>query len=150
MDSTAITDVVHELVDQSARTCEVAIRCTLECQQAGVRMWMDGLRNPEATRDWQRQAQAMFNAALRAGRGNVSTAMQIFSENTAAGLDVMEKAFQAAQNGSGTDLPTKGWELWATMLTAMRTGAQSVVQTNARILESSAELARRVYGNAAA
>jgi hypothetical protein len=77
-----------------------------------------------------------MDQAMTASQENLEEAILLMNQNAAASMELLEKAFEGGPLDWYPDAQVATQELWKSGLEALRTDIQSVVDANARAMQS--------------
>jgi hypothetical protein len=147
--STATTADFSELFEKSASLFENALKAGVTVQQDSAKWFADTLRGLGVSQQWPSKNKAALETALAAAKKNVNEGVQLMSENVKASLDLLDKAFQARHTDSEAENRDRAREMWEGAVASLRKNTETMVQANARVIESWASIARMMCGEAA-
>ncbi|MEN6495425.1 MAG: hypothetical protein ABFD16_14185 [Thermoguttaceae bacterium] len=138
----------NELFGQAIETFEAAMRTGVKMQEEYTRWFTGMLSDVGSPQEWQSKSQAIISDSIQMAQKNFDESVRMMNQNTKTGLELMQRAFEARQAGSTSDAQAKTREIWETALGALRNNTEAVVQANSRMLETWAELAKRLRATA--
>jgi hypothetical protein len=144
--STATTANFSELFEQSARLFENALKAGITVQQDSAKWFTDTLRGLGVSQQWQTKNQAALEKAMAAVQKNVDEGVQLMSDNVKSSLELLDKAFQARHTDSEAESRDRAREIWEGAVASLRKNTETMVQANARVVESWATIARMMCG----
>lgn len=136
-----------DLFRQAIETYQSAIKTGVKIQEESARRLTEMLRDAGSPLEWQKHLQAMANEAARTTQRNADESLRLMNQNAQMALNLMQKAFEARPTPprEATDAQD---DLWESALGALRTNTQVILQANARVLETWAQMAKEVTGRA--
>ena len=140
---TFVTDMFEQAVD----TFDAAMKAGVKAQEEATKWWSDLLGDAGSVQDWQRKAASVAGDVLPAAQKNAEEYLHVLEQNARNSMELLKKAFETGQSESVADLQAKTQKLWEASLATLRTNTQTVVQANAKALESLTDFARK-NGNA--
>jgi hypothetical protein len=144
MSTTKTAPDASELFGQSMRMFESAMRTGAKMQEESARWFSSMVTNFGSPQGWQKRTEEMMAETLNVTQKNVEEALKVMNQNAKTGLELLQKAFEARQADDSTDAQSKSRELWETALGALRSNTEAMLQANARLAETWAEVARKV------
>jgi polyhydroxyalkanoate synthesis regulator protein len=141
------TTGANELFNQAVETFETAIRTGVKMQEEYARWFAHMLSDVGSPQEWQSKGQTIISESMQMAQKNFDEAIRMMNENTRTGLELMQQAFETRQAGSTSDAQARTREIWETALGALRNNTEAVVQANSRMLETWAELAKKLRSN---
>lgn len=138
----------NELFSQAIETFETAIRTGVKMQEEYARWFTHMLGDVGSPQQWQSKGQTIIGESMQMAQKNFDEAIRMMNQNTKIGLELMQRAFETRQIGSTSDAQARTREIWETALGALRNNTEAVVQANSRMLETWAELAKKLRNSA--
>lgn len=139
----AMSKPVSELYGQAMNTAENAIRTSLRMQEESSR-WlttiMDQVTSPQ---EWQRWVHTMSDRFIPQTQKQMEENLRLVEQNSRTGVELVRKAFEAAQCTSVLESQAKFLNLWGACLNAFQENAQAVTQANTKAIEMWVEFLRR-------
>lgn len=141
--STATTSAAkaNELFLQAVEASQKAVHSGLKIQEESAQRFLEMLHGLGAPAEGLLTGQRVVAAAVTATEQTIDDAihsLRLMNHNTQLAMGLLQKAFD-------TSLPSSsGADSWKTALGAMRTNTQAILQAEASVLESWAELAERI------
>jgi hypothetical protein len=120
------------------RMWETAFRTGTRIQEESARRFT-GLLPP-----WPTQPELLFTEAIQTAQKSMEEAMRVVNESTRRNLDVVEKGLEAGRAENAGEGQAKAREVWEASLGAIRANTQTIVEVNTRVLQSWAELGKRL------
>lgn len=142
------TTGANELFNQAIETFETAIRTGVKMQEEYARWFTHMLGDVGSPQQWQSKGQTIISESMQMAQKNFDEAIRMMNENARTGLELMQRAFETRQAGSTSDAQARTREIWETALGALRNNTEAVVQANSRMLETWAELAKKLRSGA--
>jgi BMFP domain-containing protein YqiC len=128
--------VMSELVEQAVGCFDAALKTGVKLQEDATKWWSDMLNEAGSIQEWQKKLTSCMTDAIPTAQKNAEECLHMIDQNTRSSMDLLKKAFDACQSESIADAQGKMQELWSASLSALRQNAQTIVQTNARVMES--------------
>ena len=138
----------EELVEQSTRLFENALKAGITMQQQSAKWFAETLRGLGASQ-WQSKGQAAAEQFMSAVQKQTDDTIRSMSESAKASMELLEKAFEVRQNDSAAENETRNREIWQTALGSLRKNTEAMVNANARVIESWSAVARAFCGETA-
>jgi type I site-specific restriction endonuclease len=136
------TPKANEMFEQAAKLFETAIQAGIKMQEEAVHSLGDMMRGLGSPQQWQKQTQAALEQAFTAAQQNVDETIRMMNENAKTSLDLLQKAFDACQDGSPAETRAHAREMWETAIGSLRRNTEVMLQANNRVLESWREMAK--------
>jgi polyhydroxyalkanoate synthesis regulator protein len=136
----------NELFDQAMEMFETALQTGVKIQEESTRRLTEMMTRFGPPQEWQKKTQSMFNEALQTTQKNVEEAIRVMNESAKRNVDLLQKAFEAGQAENTGEAQAKARDVWEATMGAVRANAQAIVQANTRVLESWAELGKKLNG----
>ena len=131
----------QELVEQSARLFENALKAGITVQQQSAKWFGETLRGMGAS-PWPGKGQAAIEQVMSAVQKQTDDTIRNMSENAKTSMDLLEKAFEIRQNGVAAESETRNREMWEAALNTLRKSSDAMVHANTRLIESWCNVAR--------
>jgi hypothetical protein len=96
------------------------------------------------SQQWRQQAGTICSEAIRTAERNMEETLRVVKETDRRNLNVLQKAIEAGHATGADESQAKAREVWQATLHAIEANTQAVVQANTRVLESWAELGKKV------
>jgi hypothetical protein len=136
----------NEIFAQASRTMEAAMKAAVKIQEESTKWFTDMINEIGTPQKWQKKTQSVMEESLGVTQKNLDEMVQVMNQNTKASLELFQKAADLRQEKSSTDPQAVAREWWETALSTVRMNTQTLMQANARVLESWAELAKKFNG----
>ncbi len=139
----AMSKPVSELYEQAMCNCENALRAGLRMQEESSKWFttmMDQMTSPQ---EWQRWVQTMSDRFIPQTQKQVEENLRMMEQNSKIGVELVRKAFEAAQCTSVLEGQAKMLNFWGAALNAFREGAEAVTQANTKAVEMGVEFLRK-------
>jgi hypothetical protein len=146
MNSAASQSSATEMFGQATRMFEAALKCGAKTQEEWARWFtgvLDGLGSPQ---QWQKRGEGVVNEVLATSRNSMDEMVRVMKENSETAMRLLQKAMEARGEPPDKDVQARSQQLWETTLGALRANMQAVIQSNARLLDSWAEVAKIMAG----
>jgi hypothetical protein len=144
--ATATSTNPSDLFRQAIETFQSAIRTGVKIQEESARRFAEMMRDFGSPLEWQKNTQAMVDEAIKATQRSVDESMRLMNHNAQLAMSLWQKAFDSRPVPSAQEGQARSEELWQSALGALRTNTQVILQANARVLESWAQLAKEFTG----
>lgn len=146
MTSKTATGVTTELFEHAMEMWETAIQTGVKLQEESTKRFADMMTQFGPPQEWQKRTQSFVSDAIQTTQKNVEDAMRVMNESAKRTMDLLQKALDAGQVEANADPQAKARDVWEATLSALRANAQAIVQANTRVLESWAELGKKLNG----
>ncbi len=131
-----------ELLEQAGRNYTNAVRNGFKMQEELATQWMEFCRNTTGTETMPQTFKDFFENTAPLAQQSADQAWKLIEQSTKRSMDLMTKAFDAGRCVNPADAQGKLERLWEESLSVLRENAQAMVQANARLMESWAEVAK--------
>ena len=105
----------QELVEQSARLFENALKAGITVQQQSAKWFGETLRGMGAS-PWPSKGQAAIEQVMSAVQKQTDDTIRNMSDNAKSSMELLEKAFEIRQNGVAAESETRNREMWEAAL----------------------------------
>lgn len=129
------TSNASDLFEEAFKTFEQSLKTSIKIQEDSLKLWKDLLGSAATPTDFKKRMGEMADDIFPAAKKRMEQALQTLEENSKAGTDLLQKAFQVWQPGTVAESQNRVRELWETSLSAVRMNAQTVVKTNQQVLD---------------
>ncbi|HEX9786212.1 MAG TPA: hypothetical protein VGA56_26230 [Opitutaceae bacterium] len=124
-----------DLFEEAFKTYEQSLKTSINIQEDTVKLWKDLLTSAKTPTDFKKRIGEMADEIFPAAKKRMEQALQSMEENSKAGTDLLQKAFQVWQPGTVAEAQNRVRELWESSLSAVRMNAQTIVKTNQQVLD---------------
>ena len=131
----AATANYEELVEQSARLFENALKAGITVQQQSAKWFAETLRGLGASQ-WQTKGQAAAEQVMSVVQKQAEETIRNMTESAKSSMELLEKAFEVRQNDSAAEHEARNREIWESALGSLRKNTEAMVNANARVIES--------------
>lgn len=132
-----------DLFEQAVKNYEQALKTGVRLQEECGKWWTDAFKQTSGPQDWQKAAASMLNEVFPAAHKNVEETLRLMEQNSRGSLDLLKRATETLQSTSVADGQARVQKLWQTSLDLLQQNAQSLIQANARLVETCAQFARK-------
>jgi hypothetical protein len=132
-----------DLFEQAVKNYEQALKTGVRLQEECGKWWTDAFKQTSGPQDWQKAAASMLNEVFPAAHKNVEETLRLLEQNSRGSLDLLKRATETLQSTSVADGQARVQKLWQTSLDLLQQNAQSLIQANARLVETCAQFARK-------
>jgi hypothetical protein len=132
-----------DLFEQAVEKYEQALKTGVRLQEECGKWWADAFKQTAGPQDWQKAAASMLNEVFPAAHKNVEETLRLMEQNSRASLDLLKKATETFQSTSVADAQARVQKLWQTSLDLLQQNAQAMTQSNARLVETWTQFARK-------
>lgn len=139
----AMSKPVSELYGQAMNNYEQALRTGLRLQEESGKWLTTMLDQATSPQDWQRWVKAMGDRFIPETQKHMEENLKFVEQNSRTGVDLLKKAFDAAQSTSVMEGQAKMLTFWGASLNAFRDNAQAATQANTKAIEMWVEFLRR-------
>ena len=138
-------DLFRQAMTAWQSAAEAGVKMQEECAKWVRQMFCES----STLTDWYEQGRKVMREAIAKSQENVDAAIRLMNQQAEASLKFVEKALEVRDAESPAEGPKKLTDWWQAALETMRINNQAVLKANSRILDSWAEMARKVNGDAA-
>jgi hypothetical protein len=149
MPSEEKTKQAADLYDQAMKSFEQALKAALKLQEESARLWSRLASQAASPLDWQKRARTAAEELIPQTQKSLEEFIKVIEQNSALSIELMKKALAMPQSASLLEAQEKWLGFWEASLNAVRDGALSVMQANARGVESWIASARKSWDTAA-
>lgn len=139
----AMSKPVSELYEQAMSNYEQALRTGLRMQEESGKWWTTMLDQATSPQDWQKWVKAMSDQFIPETQRTWEENLRIVEQNSRTGVELMRKAFEAAQCTSVLESQSKLLNFWGASLNAWRENAQAATQANTKAIEMWVDFLRK-------
>lgn len=147
MSTTTAPAGAGELLRQAIETFQSAVKSGMRLQEESTRRFTEMLRGSNSPLDWQKMTQKAMGEALVTTQRSIDEAIRMMNQNTKTAMGMIHRALEARPESE--EMASEGQELWETVLGAMRSSSEAILKTNAQVLQSWAEFARKISNSGA-
>ena len=138
-----------ELFRQAMTAWETAAEAGVKMQEECANWVRQMFCESSTLTDWYQKGQKVMSEAIAKSQENVDEAIALMNQQTERSLKLIQQALETRDTESPADGPKKLSDWWQSALETMRINNQAVLKANGRILNTWAEMARKVNGDAA-
>ncbi len=138
----------EELVEQSARLFENALKAGITVQQQSAKWFAETFRGLGGSQ-WQNKGQAAAEQVMTVVQKQAEETIRNMNDSAKSSLELLQKAFEIRQDGSMAEHETRNREIWESVLGSLRKNTETMVNANARVIESWGAIARALCGDEA-
>jgi hypothetical protein len=135
--------MISELMDQAIETFNAAFKTGIRMNEEMTRWWTDVLSENSPVQNWQKRAQTMMADAVPLAQKTAEEGLRTLDTNYRNSMDFLKKVLDTGQAESLAEAREQTQALWEASLSTLRSNAQELVQTNAKVMETWAEFIRR-------
>ncbi len=139
----AMSKPVSELYEQAMTNYEQALRTGLRLQEESGKWLTTMLDQATSPQDWQRWVKSMSDRFIPETQKQFEENIRLVEQNSRTGVELMKKAFEAAQCTSVMEGQSKFLNFWGASLNALRDNAQAATQANTKAIEMWVEFLRK-------
>jgi hypothetical protein len=139
---------VQEMFNQAAQLLRNAFETSIKMQEQSTRSLTEMIGGLSSPGQWQEKGEAAMKQMLQTTEENMNDTIQLITNNTRTGVELLEKAFSAQPSlPAGFDEPRLR-EVWETAIGSFMRNAEVAVQANNRMVESLRTMTQ-AFGNGA-
>jgi hypothetical protein len=139
------TGSYEELVEQSTRLFENALKTGITMQQQSAKWFAETIRSLGASQ-WQTKGQAAAEQFMSAVQKQTDDTIRSMSESAKASMELMERAFEVRQNDSPAQTEARTREIWQTALNSLRKNTEAMINANSQVIQSWSAVAHAFCG----
>jgi hypothetical protein len=134
--ATATEKLGSDLMKQAMDSFSGVMRTGLKMQEEAAQWWLDAIGDVGSPNGMQKKAQEFMSSAVPVLQHNAQECLKVLDQNSRNSLDLLKKAYEAAQSESVAEVQAKLREMWESSLAEVRANVQSVVQLNTRMMQT--------------
>lgn len=134
---------VNKLIEQAVEMYESSLKAGVKAQQDAAKIMTDAVDGLVKPADFQAEQQKLLAQVMPTAQKNFDEAVKLMNKNAEACLDLMNKTFEIGQCQDLEQAQAKTQELWEASLKTTKANAQAMVDANAKMLQSWADLAKK-------
>jgi translation initiation factor 2 alpha subunit (eIF-2alpha) len=122
---------------------EEAIKIFEQVMQSGVKLqkdttkcWNDMVNDAALPNEWQEKAKKAAADSINLSQTQLKETVKLMENQSKVGLELLQKALDASQTKDLKEAQTKTRELWESCFTTVQDSAKTLIQQNAKALES--------------
>lgn len=139
----AMSKPVSELYGQAMSNYEQALKTGLRFQEESGKWLTTMLDQATSPQDWQKWVKTLSERFIPETQKQMEESLRIVEQNSKTGVDLMKKAFEAAQSTSVIEGQAKMLTFWGASLNAFRDNAAAATQANTKAIEMWVDFLRR-------
>jgi hypothetical protein len=139
----------EDLFRQAICAWESAVDSGVKMQEECAHWLRQMCCDTNALSEWYNRGQAVAGKTISKAQENIDEVVRVMNQNVESGVRLIQKALEARQAETASNVRQRIGDWWQTALEAMRTNTQSVFQANSRMLSIWSELARQVNSETA-
>src|ERR1043166_3305666 len=117
---------VSEVFDQALKNYEQTLRTSLKLQEEAGRWWTNLLTQASSAQDWQKRVTAVTTDVIGPTQKRMEEYLGLIEQNNRANVELLKKAFEAAQTTGPSECQAKWVDFWQTSLNSVQANAQAV------------------------
>ena len=146
----ASTQNGDDLFRQAICAWESAVESGVKMQEESTKWLREMLCSSNTLTEWYNKGQTMAGETIAKTQENIDETIRMINQQAESSVTLMQKALDARQSEKNSaDARVRLAEWWESAMEAMRTGSQSMLKANSRILTTWSDLVRKVNGEAA-
>jgi translation initiation factor 2 alpha subunit (eIF-2alpha) len=126
----------NELFEDALKTFEQVMQSGVKLQKETTKCWTEVMSDAALPNEWQEKAKKAAAESLNLSQNQLKETMKLMEQQSKLGLDLVQQALNAAQSKDLKEGQAKTRELWESCFTTVKTSAQTLIQHNAKALES--------------
>jgi len=138
-----------ELFRQAMKAWETAAEAGVKMQEECAKWVRQMFCESSTLTDWYQKGQKVMSEAIAKSQENVDEAIALMNQQAETSLNLIQKALEVRDSEAPGEGPRKLTDWWQSALETMRINNQAVLKANSRILNTWADMARKVNGDAA-
>jgi hypothetical protein len=136
MTQNSTTTMASDLFEEALDKYQATLKAGLKQQEDTAKLWTGWLNEAGLPADLQEKAKKIIAEAIPAAQKNAEEAFEFIERNGTEGLNLMKKAMATTPGTSFEEGSKQAEELWEEALKVMSKNAETMVQANARTLET--------------
>jgi len=125
-----------DLFDQALKNYEQTLRTGLRLQEEAGQWWMNLLNHATTAQDWQKKVSGLTNELNGPLQKRMEECLGLLEENHRTNVELMKKAFEAAQTGAPAESQAKWKAFWDTSVKSLQNNVQAMTQINSKMLDA--------------
>jgi hypothetical protein len=134
---------VSKLFDQAIEMYEASLKAGVKAQEDAAKFMTDAVDGMTKPVDFQAETEKFLSQVLPTAQKNFDEAVKLMNKNAEVCLDLMKKSFEVGQCKNVDEAQAKTRELWEASLKASKANTQAMIDANAKLLQSWADLAKK-------
>jgi len=134
---------VNKLFEQAVEMYESSLKAGVKAQQDAAKIMTDAADGMLKPADFQAQSQKFIAEVMPTAQKNFDEAVKLMNKNAESYLELVQKAFELGQCKDADAVQAKTQALWDASLKTTKANAQAMVDANAKMLQSWADLAKK-------
>lgn len=131
---------VNAMFEEAMKCYEQALQTGIQLQEESVKLWKDLLKQAGTPEDFQKKLEEMTADAFPEARQKMESFLEEFLDKSKTSMDLFTKSLQVYQSKSIAEGTTRMQDLLESSLTALRTNVHTILNTNAKVMESWTDL----------
>lgn len=133
---------VSKLFDQAIEMYEASLKAGVKAQEDATKFMTEAVESVAKPADVQAQMDKFVGEIVPTAQKNFDEAVKLMNKNTESCMGLMKKAYDAGQCKSIDQVQAKTKDLWEASLTSMKANTQAIIDANAKMLKTWADLAK--------
>ena len=139
--ATKTADRASGLFDQAVSTFGDAMKAGVKIQEEIGKWWSDALDQSGPAMEWQKRSRAIVQEAIPAAQKNAEEWLKLVEKNYHKSMALLKRAWET--DADPKEIRAKTQELWEASLELVRENAQSMAETNMKMMEVWAGLLKK-------
>ena len=134
---------VSKLFDQAVEMYEASLKAGVKAQRDAAKFMSEAVEDIYKPVDFEAQSRKFMDEVMPTAQKNFDEVVKLMNKNANACVDLMRRAFDAGECKTAEDAQAKARALWEDSVKAMQANAEAMVDANAKMLQSWADLAKK-------
>jgi predicted RNase H-like HicB family nuclease len=142
--TTQTADNAQDVLQDAIKFYEEALKSGIQLQEESLTLWKNLLKQLGTPEELREKLESLSGGAFPEAKEKIEEIMKAFQENSKQGMELCTKALSVYQSPNWMEGQARFQDLMETSLTTMRNNVHTVLDTNAKLMESWNELVERV------
>ena len=116
----ATEKMATDLMSQAMESFAGAMRTGLKVQEETAKWWLEAIGDAGSITCMQKKAQEFVDNAVPTLQQNAQECLKVLDQNSRNSLELLKKAYEAAQSESVAEVQAKMRDMWETSLATVR------------------------------
>lgn len=139
-----------DLFEKAAETCFHSMKEAMKIQEQFAEKWLKTVKKVHGSEDWSKQLEKAAAKVTEQAQQNADEATRLMEEGIRDGMALFNKAVEMASIATPGEAQVKTQQLWQESLNVLSKNTKAVVQSNSKMLEAWAEMAKENVAKATA
>jgi len=131
------------LFDHAARTFAETVKTGIRIQEEWAKSFSDALKQVSPGNEFQKQSASVLASAIPVVQKNTEELIKTVEQNCRKSLDVLQKAFDAQNPPTASDLQARTQRLWDDSVKVFRENTDSLTALNVKMVEAWSDVIRK-------